>query len=90
MHLCLFSELFLQLFVFSFNSVKTFSDSDLTEKGEVQAQETADKLKEFTITKIFSSNLKRSKNTAKIINKIIGLPEEAVTSSAELNERHYG
>jgi len=65
-------------------------DSDLTEKGEVQAQETADKLKEFTITRIFSSNLKRSKNTAKIINKIIGLPEEAVTSSAELNERHYG
>jgi broad specificity phosphatase PhoE len=92
-HLCLFSELFLQLFVFSkysFNSVKTFSDSDLTEKGEVQAQETADKLKKFSITRIFSSNLKRSKNTAKIINKIIGLPEEAVTSSAELNERHYG
>lgn len=65
-------------------------DADLTEIGKLQAHDTAKKLKEFNLTRIFSSELKRSKNTSKIVSEVVELSEEAVTSSDQLNERHYG
>ena len=65
-------------------------DADLTENGIAQTEEVAEKLKEFNLARIFSSDLKRSKNSAEIIKKVLKLPDDCVTSSAQLNERHYG
>lgn len=44
-------------------------DVELNEKGIVQANELAEKLKDFKFTKIFCSPLLRAKQTAEIINQ---------------------
>ncbi|HQV64824.1 MAG TPA: class I tRNA ligase family protein [Candidatus Paceibacterota bacterium] len=62
-------------------------DTPLTEKGREQAKATADLLKGKNITKIFSSDLSRAHDTAKIIADTIGLEVE---TSPEFQEIYGG
>ena len=62
-------------------------DSSLTPKGEEQAAQTAQKLKEVKFDAIFSSDLIRAKRTAEIIKLEREL--EVVTTKA-LRERNFG
>ncbi len=59
-------------------------DSNLTKKGRVQAEHLARKLKNEKISKIYTSNLIRAKQTGDIISKIIRVPVK--TGFEELNE----
>lgn len=49
-------------------------DSSLTKKGKAQAKHLGIMLKKIKISKIYTSNLKRAKETAEIISKIIHVP----------------
>ena len=72
-----------------FNAKKIISeDSPLTKKGKLQAEALGKKLKKdkIKINKIYTSNLSRSKETGKIISKIIKVPIK--TGFKGLNE--YG
>lgn len=62
-------------------------DSDLTEKGREQAKETAEKFKDVHFDAVFSSPLKRAKDTAAIIAKEHNL---AVNTREALRERKEG
>ena len=57
---------------------------DLTGKGRTQASYLGNRLKKQKISEIYTSNLKRSKQTAEIISKIIKVPIKE--SFEELNE----
>ena len=73
-----------------YNKAKIFQgqiDSKLTEEGERQARDLAEKLKSCGITKIYCSTLSRAKNTAAIIAKILGLE---VIASPSLTEQSLG
>lgn len=63
------------------------TDSPLTEKGYEQARSAALKIKDLGITKIYSSNLIRAKETARVIAESIGLDIEILP---ELSEVNYG
>lgn len=63
------------------------TDSPLTEKGEQQAKETAEKLKHINFDLIFSSDLLRAKRTAEIISLERQL---AVETTDLLRERSFG
>lgn len=63
------------------------TDSPLTEKGEQQAKETAEKLKHITFDLVFSSDLLRAKRTAEIISLERQL---AVETTDLLRERSFG
>lgn len=63
------------------------TDSPLTEKGYKQAKEASKKIQNMGITKIYSSNLVRAKETARVIAESIGLD---VNILPELSEVHYG
>jgi isoleucyl-tRNA synthetase len=62
----------------------------LTEKGKKRVEETAKKLKNNNITKIFSSPYIRTKETAKIVANIIGFPEEDIIIDDRLKEYDFG
>lgn len=62
-------------------------DIDLNETGQNQAKEAAPLLKDRGITAIISSPMRRAKQTADIINKVLHLP---VTYEAELREASFG
>ncbi|OGO87394.1 MAG: hypothetical protein A2Y24_01420 [Clostridiales bacterium GWE2_32_10] len=62
-------------------------DQPLNEKGESQARELAEKIKDIKIDKIISSPLKRAYRTAEIINEKFNLDIETDT---RLAERNYG
>jgi broad specificity phosphatase PhoE len=59
-------------------------DSPLTRKGRIQAKHLGNSLKKEKISIIYTSNLKRAKQTGEIISKIIKVPIKA--SFDELNE----
>ena len=63
------------------------ADIELNEKGLSQAQDTAEMLSNETFDVIFSSPLKRAKQTAKIINNSKGLN---IIFDDRLRERNYG
>lgn len=52
----------------------TPGDPSLTELGKVQARQTGEYLKQFPITKIISSPIKRTFETADEISAVLGLP----------------
>jgi probable phosphoglycerate mutase len=59
------------------NAIREFhgwTDSNITEKGHVQAAQVAERLKSVPIDVIYSSPLKRTMETAKYISKVKGLP----------------
>ena len=63
------------------------SDCPLNEEGIKQAKILAEKLKKFNITKIYSSDLLRAKQTTEEINKVLHV--EVIYSSL-LRETNYG
>ncbi|PCI20637.1 hypothetical protein COB64_01565 [Candidatus Wolfebacteria bacterium] len=63
------------------------TDTPLTDKGRAQAQDEVKSLKERNITKIISSDLSRSKETAEIIGRELGIKVE---SWCELHEVDAG
>jgi broad specificity phosphatase PhoE len=62
-------------------------DMPLTAKGEAQARETAEKLKDIHFDHVYSSDLIRARRTAEIILQEKKL---AITTSKLLRERTYG
>lgn len=62
-------------------------DVPLTEKGEEQALETAQKFKDIPVDVILSSPLSRAQNTAKPISEITGVP---ITIDEDIIERSFG
>lgn len=72
------------------NKIRRFhgwTDSALTERGHLQAQRVAERLKDIPIDVIFSSSLQRTKQTAGYISKVKNLP---VSLSDGLKEIHGG
>ena len=63
------------------------TDIDLNDKGRWQASMVAQALTDAGITAIYSSDLKRAANTAKIIGEQLALEPHPV---AQLRERNYG
>ncbi|KAG9450843.1 hypothetical protein H6P81_010808 [Aristolochia fimbriata] len=64
-------------------------DVELNDIGRQQAAAVADRIsKEFNVSAIYSSDLKRAYETAQIISKSCGLPE--VKKDARLRERNLG
>jgi probable phosphoglycerate mutase len=61
------------------------TDSDLTEKGHIQAQMLARNIKDLPVDKIYSSDLTRTMKTASYISKIKGLDIEIDRNLREIN-----
>ena len=62
-------------------------DVELTARGHEQARQAVDKVSPLGITAIYSSALRRARDTAAPIARALALP---VTEIAELGERHWG
>lgn len=76
-----------------FNVERRFSgtvNTPLTSEGEAQARIAAEKAKQLNIDLIVSSPLSRAHETAKIIAKVIGYPEDRIKLNPLLAERNYG
>ncbi|MFA5524889.1 MAG: histidine phosphatase family protein [Tissierellales bacterium] len=69
------------------NKVQGQNNTNLTDKGREQAQKIGHRLIEEKIDTIFSSDLNRALDTAKIIGQILGLK---VKSFEELREKKFG
>ncbi len=77
------------------NKEKRFTgwmDIDLTDQGKSEAKQAGELIKELNINFdfCFTSNLKRSINTAEIILKNLNNKNIEVVKTDLLNERHYG
>ncbi|MDD2396627.1 MAG: histidine phosphatase family protein [Tissierellia bacterium] len=66
------------------------TDVELTETGILQAVSAGKKLKGKTIHKIFSSPLKRAKNTAELIADEIGFNKKDIIIENRLTEVNFG
>jgi len=64
-----------------------WNDSALSERGERQVRALADRLKDASVTAIYSSPLGRALATANYVSEATGLP---VTVMDELREMNYG
>jgi len=62
-----------------------WTDSEITEKGHLQAQRVAERLKDVKIDVLYSSSLKRTLQTAGYIAKIKGLPIIRTDKLKEIN-----
>ena len=60
---------------------------ELNDTGRAQARAAVDLVKSLGITAIYSSSLRRTRDTARVIADVLGL---AVTPIAALNERNWG
>jgi broad specificity phosphatase PhoE len=69
------------------NQVQGHGNADLSKLGYLQANKTAEKLSDVDISAVYSSDLDRAHNTAKIIAKPHGL---SVTADARLRECCFG
>lgn len=74
------------------NRFTGWKDVELTNNGVIEAQLAAKKiLKEnVKIESIYTSILRRAKQTADIVSKIIGFDKKDIQYEWRLNERHYG
>ncbi|HIJ99674.1 TPA: 2,3-diphosphoglycerate-dependent phosphoglycerate mutase [archaeon] len=74
------------------NKFTGWTDVGLTEKGEEEARDSAKLLSEgnYVFDEAYTSVLKRSRETLKIVLKEMKLSEIPVHRSWRLNERHYG
>jgi len=61
------------------------TDSSITDKGHLQAQKVAHRLKEANIDILYSSTAQRAKQTAKYISDVIGLPINISDNLKEIN-----
>lgn len=64
--------------------------SQLTVRGRQQAREAAAQLTGAGITRIFSSDLTRAHETARIVAQIIGFPEDSIVLEPRLREVRVG
>ncbi|MBY0110966.1 class I tRNA ligase family protein [Patescibacteria group bacterium] len=62
----------------------------LTEKGKGQADEAGDALKEKKITKVFVSPYRRTRETAGIVAKKLGIPESSIVVDERIRELDFG
>ncbi len=62
----------------------------LTEEGKVGVEKSAESLKEKKITKIFTSPLLRTRETAKIVAEKLGIHEDAIVVDHRLREYDFG
>jgi len=70
------------------NKIRRFhgwTDSALTERGHLQAQRVAERLKDMPIDVIYSSSLQRTKQTAGYIAKVKNLPVNLSDNLKEIN-----
>lgn len=65
-------------------------DVDITSKGEEEAKNAGEKLKNYKFDLAYTSNLKRAQRTLNIILETIGQSNIPITKNEALNERHYG
>lgn len=65
------------------------SNISINDEGRNQAKKDAEVLKQFTIHKVYTSNLVRTKQTFETINQVLNLSVPVINSNA-LNERDYG
>jgi broad specificity phosphatase PhoE len=63
-------------------------DTELTELGRSQARQTAEKLRGRGVELIYASPLRRTYETARLINEVLGLDE--IVADAHLIERNFG
>lgn len=70
------------------NLTKEFShrgvDYPLTPKGRMQAEQTAEHLKRFAISRVYTSPLLRAKETAEVIAAAVGAPLETLEAFREV------
>lgn len=62
----------------------------LTEKGRAQVAEAAEKLRACRIDKIYTSPIRRARETAALVAKTLGLREEDIVCDARLQEFDFG
>ncbi len=69
-----------------------WADVGLTEQGKIEAQKAGQLIKKLNISfdAYFTSELKRAKNSLKIILEILNDKSSKINSTFKLNERHYG
>ena len=74
------------------NRFTGWTDVGLTEKGQIEAQEAGQLLKQnqFKFDLVFTSYLKRSIDTSKLCLKELKSDDTIAHSTWRLNERHYG
>ena len=65
-------------------------DVPLSPKGEQEAKNAGEKLKDYKFDCAFTSKLKRANNTLNIILSAIGQTQIPIEYDTALNERHYG
>jgi 2,3-bisphosphoglycerate-dependent phosphoglycerate mutase len=65
-------------------------DIPLSPKGELEANQSGEKLKGYKFDKGYTSVLKRAIDTMDIVLKIIGQTNLPIERDKALNERHYG
>jgi probable phosphoglycerate mutase len=63
------------------------ADVELSREGRIQSELLRDRIKNYEIDALYSSNLIRAKQTAEIINEALKLPQEV---RKELNEISFG
>lgn len=64
--------------------------ASLTTFGASQVKRAAAKMKEIGVTKIISSPLRRTQESAEIIRDALGLPQDALVLDERLSELHFG
>ncbi|MBI4418490.1 MAG: 2,3-bisphosphoglycerate-dependent phosphoglycerate mutase [Ignavibacteriales bacterium] len=65
-------------------------DVPLSPKGEQEARQAGEKLKNYKFDKAYTSVLKRAIDTLDIVLKILGQQDIPIEYDQALNERHYG
>lgn len=65
-------------------------DVPLSPKGEQEAREAGEKLRQFTFDRAYTSVLKRAIDTLRIVLEVIGQSNLPVERDQALNERMYG
>ena len=74
------------------NKFTGWVDSELSEKGELEAKYAAELIKSTSIkiSCCYTSYLKRAQNTLSIILSVLGNKHISIEKTWRLNERHYG
>ena len=70
-------------------SIHQGPDEPLSERGERQAREVAERIKELNIDTLVTSSLVRARETATIIEEVIGLPYEIMDEVVEFARPNF-
>lgn len=65
-------------------------DVDLSELGEKEARQAGERLRDYPLSRAFTSGLKRAQRTLELILEVSGHRDLPVLRAEALNERHYG